>query len=267
MTKYWSIFRISLIQEFAYRLNFLFWRMRNIIQILIFFFLWDAVFSGRSGQLFGYSRDQIFTYAFVLIVVRAIIFSVRSNDIAGQIANGELTNMLLKPINYFKYWMTRDLVYKLLNIFFGIIEAGALIFILKPNIYFQSNPVYIVAFVASLLISIAIYFFILMITNFAPFWVPEIAWGAQFLVLVVITEFLSGSAFPIDIFPKAVYQILMVTPFPYLIFVPIKIYLGNFDYSLVMQSLMVGLIWCGILWKLATVVWKKGLKVYEGVGR
>lgn len=266
MHKYLQIFKISFQQEFAYRLNFLFWRLRNVIQILIFFFLWDAVFSTNT-QVLGYSRDQIFTYAFVLIVVRAIVFSVRSNDIAGQIANGELTNMLLKPINYFKYWLTRDLVYKLLNILFGIIEASVLILILKPNIYIQTNFVYILAFVLAILISISIYFFILMITSFAPFWVPEIAWGAQFLVTVVITEFLSGSAFPIDIFPKIIYQILMLTPFPYLIFVPIKIYLGIFDYTLVLQSLAIGLVWCGVLWKISNSVWKRGLKVYEGVGR
>jgi len=266
MQKYWSILKISFYQEFAYRLNFIFWRLRNIIQILIFFFLWNAVFS-NNNQVLGYSKDSIFTYAFVLIVIRAIVFSVRSNDIAGQIANGELTNMLLKPVNYFKYWITRDALYKLLNIFFGFIEAFVLILILKPSIVIQTNPFYIFAFIFSLIISIFLYFNISMITSFVPFWVPELAWGSQFLVMIVIAEFLSGSAFPIDIFPKLFYQFLMLTPFPYLIFVPIKIYLGSFNYPLVFQSLAVGIIWCFVLWKISIIVWKKGLKVYEGVGR
>jgi ABC-2 type transport system permease protein len=267
MQKYWQIFKISFQQEFAYRLNFILWRVRNVIQILVFFFLWDAVFSGKNTELFGYNRTQIFTYAFVLIIVRAIVFSVRSNDIAGQIANGELSNMLLKPINYFRYWITRDITFKLLNIFFGAIETVVLVLILKPNIYFQSNPVYFIGFLVALAIAIFIYFSILMMTSFVPFWIPEIAWGAQFLVTVVATEFLSGATFPIDIFPNIIYQILRLTPFPYLIFMPIKIYLGNFNYSMVGQSLLIGFIWCLILGRIAIVVWKKGLKVYEAAGR
>lgn len=267
MRKYWQIFKISFQQEFAYRLNFVLWRVRNIVQILVFFFLWDAVFSGRNTEIFGYDRTQIFTYAFVLIIVRAIVFSVRSNDIAGQIANGELSNMLLKPVSYFRYWITRDLVYKVLNILFGGIEALALILILKPHIYLQSNLIYFVAFIASILLAIFIFFNILMITSFVPFWAPEVAWGAQFLVTVVATEFLSGATFPIDVFPNLVYQILRLTPFPYLIFVPIKIYLGSLNYFLVAQSLVIGSVWCLILWKVSSVVWQRGLKVYESAGR
>jgi len=258
---------MSIVQEFTYRLNFIMWKVRNIIQILVFFFLWDAVFSGRNGQIFGYTREQIFTYAFVLIVVRAVVFSVRSNDMAGQISNGELTNLLLKPVNYFKYWITRDAAYKILNIIFGFIEVGGLILILKPNIFFQSNPVYFLTFILSLIVSMFIYFNILAMTSFVPFWVPELAWGAQFLVIAVIVEFLSGASFPIDIFPKSIYQILMLTPFPYLIFAPIKIYLGSFSYLEVFRSLSIGAIWGVILWSISKTVWKKGLKVYEGVGR
>lgn len=267
MKKYLSILKISIQQEFAYRLNFVLWRIQNIIQILVFFFIWDAAFSGQNTVLFGYNKTQIFTYAFVLVIVRAIVLSVRSNDIAGQIAHGELTNMLLKPVNYFIFWITRDVVFKFLNILFGAIEVTALIVILKPDLYFQVNPFYILGFILSLLIAIFIYFNILIMTSFIPFWIPEVAWGAQFLVTVVATEFLSGATFPIDVFPNIIYQILRLTPFPYLIFMPIKIYLGNFSYAVVFQNLLVGLVWCVVLWKTSSIVWKRGLKVYQGTGR
>jgi ABC-2 type transport system permease protein len=119
----------------------------------------------------------------------------------------------------------------------------------------------------SLLVAIVIYFNILTIASLATFWIPEIAWGAQFLVGVIVAEFLSGAAFPIDIFPNIIYQILRFTPFPYLIFIPIKIYLGNFNYVFTFQSLFIGFIWSLILIKFSSVAWKRGLKIYEGVGR
>ena len=84
MKKLLSIFNISFQQEFAYRLNFILWRLRNVMQILVFFFLWDAVFNDPTKQFFGYDRARILTYAFVLIVVRAIVLSSRSVDVAGR---------------------------------------------------------------------------------------------------------------------------------------------------------------------------------------
>jgi ABC-2 type transport system permease protein len=142
-----------------------------------------------------------------------------------------------------------------------------LVLILKPNIFWQSDPLILLAFITSLLIAMFIYFCLLMLTNFVPFWVPELSWGAQFLVIIVIVEFLSGSFFPLDVFPPLVYQILRFTPFPYLVFIPIKIYLGSFSMSLVLQSLGIGVAWGIILWKIMNYVWKKGLLVYDAVGR
>jgi ABC-2 type transport system permease protein len=267
MKKYLQVFKISFEQEFAYRLNFILWRFRNVIQILVFFFLWDAIFSTGSAQYFGYDKAKILTYAFALIVVRAIALSSRSIDMAGQIANGELTNLLLKPVSFFKFWLTRDFSSKILNIIFGFFEALILILILKPNIFLQTNPLYILTFIFSLLIAMFIYFNLTMITSFVTFWVPELSWGAQFLMIMIIAEFLSGSYFPLDVFPPIVFTILRFTPFPYLVFIPIKLYLGSFSTSLIIQSLIVGVMWSLVLWKVANYVWKKGLLVYEGIGR
>lgn len=267
MKKYISIFKISFQQEFAYKLNFVMWRVRNIMQILVFFFLWNAVFENGTQEVFGYTKEKILTYAFVLILIRAIALSSRSVDIAGQISNGELSNLILKPINYFKYWVTRDISSKLLNAIFASVEILILFMFLKPSIFLQTNPLYLLMFLVSLAISMFIFFNILMLTNFVPFWAPEVSWGAQFLVIVVVVEFLSGSFFPIDVFPTVIYNALKLTPFPYLIFAPIKIYLGNFSIVESLQSLAVGGVWCVVLWFTMNSVWKKGLKIYEAVGR
>lgn len=267
MRKYLKIFNISFQQEFAYRINFILWRARNVLQILIFFYLWNAVLPNTSSQIFGYDRAKIFTYAFVLIIVKALVLSSKSVDVAGQISNGELTNLLLKPVNYFYYWITRDISTKFINLFFGSIEAFVLIVLLKPPVFIQTNLLYLTAFIAAIFLAMFLFFNLLMLTNFIPFWVPELSWGAQFLVIVVIVEFLSGSFFPLDVFPSAVYQFLRFTPFPYLIFIPIKIYLGSFDLPMVFQSLAIGFVWCLILWKIMNRVWKKGLLVYDAVGR
>ena len=86
-------------------------------------------------------------------------------------------------------------------------------------------------------------------------------------MIMIVAEFLSGSYYPLDVFPSIVFNILRFTPFPYLVFIPIKLYLGSFSTSLIIQSLVIGGVWSIILWKVTNHVWKRGLLVYEGVGR
>jgi len=267
MRKYLSVIYISLKQEFAYKLNFLMWRFRNILNILVFFFLWSAVFETNQTEVFGYTKEKILTYAFVLIMIRAISLSSRSVDVASQIANGEISNLLVKPLDFFKYWLARDISSKLLNLFFAFFETLILVFLLNPPIFIQTDILIIGLFIFSMIISSLIYFNILMLTNFIPFWMPEAFWGAQFLVIIVIVEFFSGAFFPIDIFPDFIYKILMFTPFPYLIYAPIKIYLGSFTLMQSVKSIVYGTVWITILWYLVKRTWLKGLKVYESYGR
>lgn len=267
MKKYFSIFKISLKQEFTYKLNFIMWRVRNIMQVLVFFFLWSSVFSNSSVNYFGYTKEKIIAYAFLLILVRAIVMSSRSVDVAGQISNGELSNYLIKPVNYFKYWITRDISSKVLNIIFSFLEISILFIFLKPNIFIQTNSVSILFFITSVVIASFIFFNIMMLTNFVPFWIPEVAWGAQFLVIAILVEFLSGAFFPLDVFPPLLFNILKFTPFPYLVFFPIKTYLGLNSVVQTLQGLGIGLVWSFILWKIMKRVWYKGLLEYEGVGR
>ena len=92
MKKYWSVFKISFVQEFAYKANFIMWRVRNVFQIFIVFFLWDSIFADPGRELFGYNRAQILTYVFGIIVVKAFVLSARAVDVAGEIGDGRLTN-------------------------------------------------------------------------------------------------------------------------------------------------------------------------------
>lgn len=266
MKKYKRIFAISLQQEFAYRLNFVMWRFRNILQIFAVFFLWDTVFSDPQKSFLGYDRAQILTYVFLVLIVKAVVLSSRTIDIAGEIARGELTNYLLRPFNYFYYWLTRDLSSKALNLGFSCVETLILFVLIKPPFFLQTNLVYLLLFLVALVLAILLYYLLILLFSFTTFWVPEQGWGMIFL-LFVFSELLGGTLYPIDILPAVVQQIIYLTPFPYLIFMPIQIYLGKLSLILSIKALVVSLVWLGALALLVNRVWRQGVRVYEGVGR
>lgn len=267
MNKYLQVFKISFAQEFAYKVNFIMWRVRNVFQIFLIFFLWDAVFSDPGRVVFGYDRGRILTYVFGIILIRALVLSSRSVDVARDVATGELSNYLIRPMSYFKYWFTRDVSSKALNILFAIIEFGIFYLILKPPFYFQTDIFTILSFLISVVIAILIFFNLIFMVSTVPFWAPELGWGSHFLVTVVIVESLSGSMFPIDILPSGLQQVLMATPFPYLIYFPIQVYLGKITGAMYLQGTLVSLFWVVILWLGLKMVWNKGLRVYQAFGR
>lgn len=238
-----------------------------MLQFILVFFLWDAAFVEPGQILFGYSQNQMFTYIFGLLIVRAIVLSARSVEVAGEISRGDLSNYMVKPLSYFKYWWTRDLSSKVLNIVFASVEFLALYLILRPQFYFQTDPVYLASFVVTLGLAVVIYFSLLFITSAVPFWWPENAWGAHFLLTAIFIEFLSGALFPLDVLPQQLLTVLSYTPFPYLIFFPIEVYLGKVPYPMIIKGILVSFVWGLMLYVLMKRVWGKGLKLYQSHGR
>lgn len=266
MRKYWTVFKVSFQQEFAYKLNFIMWRVRNIFQIFLIFFLWDSVFTNPATVVFGYDRAKILTYVLGLVIVRAIVSSARVIDISGEISRGELGNYLVRPVSYFKYWFTRDIASKALNLIFAFFEITILFLLLHPPFFIQTDALYLLLTFVSLAVSVFLYFVLLFIFNLLTLWQPDQAWGINFLLFIFV-DFMGGGIFPLDILPSVIQKILYATPFPYLIFAPLEIYLGKFDLPTAIRAIAVSAIWltAGII--SLRKMWALGLKNYASEGR
>jgi ABC-2 type transport system permease protein len=266
MNKYLAIFKTSFQQEFAYPVNFVMWRIRNILTFFLTFFLWDTVYRNPNTNIFGYDRAKIMTYVFLVVFLRAIVVSAKTVNIAGEISDGKLSNYLLKPINFFYYWFTRDVASKVLNCLFAVVEVFILYLLFVPTFFSPQHVVTWFMFLVFLIIAIVLFFLLIFLFSSVPLWLPEQNWAPVFL-FYTITEFLSGAFFPLDILPKFWQTIVYLTPFPYLIFVPSQIYLEKVDMGQTLFWLAVGVGWCIGLYVLLISVWKKGLKSYKSEGR
>jgi ABC-2 type transport system permease protein len=228
--------------------------------------LWSVVFASQSTA-FGYSKTQLITYVFLASIVQTVVMASPSNDnVGGEIANGDLSNYLTKPISYLKYWFTRDLASKLLNVVFAICEFGLLLLIFRPSLnLFLSYSTLILAII-SWIMGIVIYFFVSKISALSAFWIPENTWGSMFFVLVLV-EVLSGVIFPLDVLPSGIRFIVDLTPFPYLIYYPISIFVGRHTTSQAITILLKSLVWVILSYQITKKVWSSGLKAYSSDGK
>lgn len=263
MSKYLSIFKISWENSLVYRLNFILWRLRSVLQFLLIYFIWWTVFQ-EADQVFGYTQKTILTYIMMAALMRAIILSSRTTDLANQINDGSIVNFLVKPLSFIKFYLIRDLADKLLNIIFVIFEISLLIFLLKPEIIIQTNFSILLLTVLAATLGITVYFCISFIVSLLAFWV-ESSWAFIFMMTIILEGF-GGGLFPIDILPKLLFNTLMLTPFPYLIYFPSKLYLGAMANSEMILGFSMLFFWVIFLWFVMKWIFNKGLKFYTAQG-
>ena len=264
MKKYLYVLRNTILEFFAYRLNFLLWRVRAVVSILITYFLWKSVFM-TSRTVLGYSESRMLTYIIVMITLSGIVFSTQTQRVASEINQGDLSNFLIRPINFFKFNFAREAADKIVNCFFSLVETFLLIVILKPSIIIQTDVNYLLFFLVAVILSSFLYFEISIILSFIGFWSHEV-WAPRFLFFILVS-FLSGTYFPLDIFPGIIYNFLKLLPFTYLIFFPLKVYLGELNYWQLWDGFFITMFWIIYLLILMIFLWKKGLKAYTSEGR
>jgi ABC-2 type transport system permease protein len=264
MKKYLQLAKITFEEYFVYRLNFLLWRFRSFVFFLTLVFFWLAIYGTRE-EFLGYQKDQMLTYVVGIAFLRSIVLGSRSADLAGQVRSGELTKFLLQPIKTIGFWFTRDIVDKLLNFFFTIAEIVAVLMILKFWLYFPQNLTNLIYFGILSLLALFLYFFLSFALSVVAFWTEEI-WATRWLFGVIFLEFLAGAFFPLDVLPSWLTKIIYFTPFPYLVFFPLKIWLEQLSTGMIVQAILICSGWLLFFWWLSTFLWKKGAKNYGAYG-
>ena len=265
-SKYFSIATISWQNGFVYRLNFIMWRVRNVIQLLTIYFLWLAISSGQD-QIFSYTQSTILTYVLGSSLIRSVVLSSRSIDAQGEIASGDLNNHLVKPFNYLLNWVARDFSDKLLNILFATAELTILYFILQPPIFIQTNFAHLTLFIVSVILAATLYFIFSFIISMSTFWYYEGGGWAQRFLSFVLIESLAGALFPLDILPPLFAKLVLLLPTAYFIYYPMQIYLGRTDPTQTFAGFAILIFWIILLYKISQSLWHKGLKIYGAFGR
>jgi ABC-2 type transport system permease protein len=261
MNGYLQLFLVTMKEYFAYRLNFVLWRLRAVISTLIIVFLWSGVFDTNAA--FGsYSKERLMSYILFSSLVSTLVSSSRISSLAYEIQSGGIMNLLLKPFSIFGYYATTDAVDKLMNIFFGILEFSLIVYFFSIPLVAPQQIGWVLIFIVC---SLCISFSINLLLSFIGFWTPEV-WAPRFLFMMLVT-FVSGTYFPLDLLPPLAYRILLFTPFPYLYFLPTKLMIDGIQPIYFAQQLTCSVFWAIVLFFFAKYIWKKGTMDFSFWGK
>jgi ABC-2 type transport system permease protein len=265
MNKYWHVINIGIQNTLVYRMNFFFRSTFALIPLFATISLWRAIYSGKEGSIAGYTLAQMISYYLVVTIVDSLT-AVTEDDwqIAADIKDGNISQFLLKPMDYLAYRLCLYGAGRLIYTVCALVPVT--VFILFQGRYFQlpADAAAIGLFGVSLVLTGLLQFLISFTMALLAFWVLDVS---TFIFILFAFEYIAGGhLFPLDVLPPAINQALHFTPFPYLLFFPVNIYLGRVTGAEVWHGLLVQACWVVAAYGLARFVWNRGIRKYSAVG-
>lgn len=274
---WWSIFRVSIEERLVYRGDFAFGTLMRFLPMLTQIFLWWAIFEAMAAKqestggvetlrIRGYSLHDMIAYMLLVMLARA--FSSMpglTSGIASSIQKGEVKKFLIQPVDMLGSLLLQRIAHKLV---YYVIAIGpfALVFFLCRS-FFDAGfppPIQLAGLAAALIGCFLLGFLMEACLGLVSFWFLEVSSLA--FIFMLLSFFLSGHMFPLDLMPPPLDWLIGLLPFQYLAYFPSAIALGKIQGSDLAWGLGIQFAWVLFFWVLSRVLWTRGLVRYGGYG-
>ena len=264
MKKYLAIIKTEFQRQMTYRWDFVGFRVANLLEISAQLIIWTVIFK-EQNIIQGYTYEEMMTYILVGWIFLFLTNSYGYEDnIARDIHEGRLSNFLLKPISYLKYSVALSFGRVSLALVSCVVLSGLLILFFQESILGPSNIINIFIIIIMVFLGYIIRLFLSIIVGFIAFWTVDIS-GPHYSINIII-KFLAGAYFPMNLLPAVFLNISLAFPFVYTFYFPASLYLGKISATQGLIGLGVEIIWLVLLYFIIKILWKFGLRKYEGVG-
>jgi ABC-2 type transport system permease protein len=262
--KYWHVINIGIQNSLTYRVNFLFRAVFGFVPLLATIYLWRAVYAGKASVA-DYTLAQMTSYYLIVTIVDALT-AVSEDDwqIAADIKDGNISQFLVKPINYLGYRLCLFFSGRMIYLLIAAIPLAIFIFSLRKYLTLPPDALTFGYFLISVGLTALLQFFTSYTMAMLAFWVLEVS---TFIFILFAFEYLaSGHLFPLDVLPPAIEKLLFFTPFPYQMYFPVSIYMGKTTGAALRHGLFIQALWVVAAYFLAKFAWRRGIRKYGAVG-
>ncbi len=246
----------------AYRAEIIIWMLTGTIP-LIMLAVWIGKAQTAGGVLDGYTPPDFATYFLGAWITQQCIVAWVAWELDGQIRQGLLSPKLLRPIDPLWELAAGHVTERFVRLPFMLIVVTIGI-LLVPGTRLTPDIWHVLLFIISVSLAFAIRFLSAYCIGLLSFWFTQAT--AIDDLWYVVAAFLTGSFAPLTFYPAAVQSAIQWTPFPYLVYYPVRILNGTADGREIIQTLLVQLVWTVLLWFARSALWRYGLRRYGAVG-
>lgn len=249
MRKYIEIFKYSIKQKTTFITSYIASLISFGILMFVFNELWDYILHGKLVA--GFTKNQLIWY---ITITELVTLSVNRSyhKISDMVKNGDIANLLIKPIDFIKYQFMEDLsaiVTLIINSIFAILLGLVLTGPIKVS--FTNLVLTILSVIIGIIIETLIQIFVGIISFFTEenkgFWL--IIQKLSFLLVFTPIEFYSG----------IVQKIFCCLPTTYMVYAPARILIGA---DIKLSGILIGAEIISLMfWYIVIrIVYEKGVK-------
>ncbi len=259
--KYFIFAKSGIQTTLAYRGMIGLWFLGGIINAVVMCLLWWAVYRfSPESAIAGYTFPQMMMYVMLATIVGEITFSDTLGSIGDDVRDGVIGMRLMKPVSYraqLGFTTLGSFVARLLIIGVPMTVACTLIsvfaFGLTGIVWYN-----VVLFV------IAVFLAVLILDTFG-FLFGQLVFYTQAMfgvntILNQLINFLSGAIVPIALFPAWAQTALYYTPFPSMMSMPVRIFLGMMSLNEILIAFAISLGWILVLNIIGELCYKNSVR-------
>lgn len=299
---WWIVLRTALAERLAYRGDFALGTLMRFLPIITQIFLWWAIFesvgatvnqpqpiasateaadpvgveavaresrgteAAERGRIVGYAFPDMVAYYLLTMLARA--FSSMPGlapGISRSIRQGDVKKYLIQPVDMVSFLLLGRVAHKLAYYAVATLPF-ALVFFLCRGYFVAGWPSaeIMIAFVLSLLMGFLLGFFLEACIGLVAFWFLEVS--SLLFIYMLLSFFLSGHMFPLDMLPAPWSELVDLLPLKYLAYFPSAVFLGRVPAERLWWDLAIEAVWVLGLAVLARWLYLRGVRRYSGFG-
>ncbi len=263
MRKYIKVFTVSVQNALEYKENFICTILFSMIPCFTNLLLWYAVLKSNAGSL-EMNLSELISYYLCTLFIDNLTCNNLIWKIPPDIRLGDLNKYLMKPIRYERYMLFCELSQNIIFLILIGIPMLICMFIFRNKLSISLTIANFVFFIIAIIIGYMINFLLNYLLCTLAFYMTDIS--SLCISADVLKGLVTGKVFPINLVPKGLYSILIITPFQYICYFPVMILLNKYSINEMAKQILLGCVWVVILYLLSKIIWKKGLNKYSALG-
>ena len=208
-------------------------------------------------EVAGYTLSDVITFTWITQALIMVVALWGWWEIEETIRSGDVVADLTRPYSFLAYWFARDLgraMYFLCYRGIPILVLAQLTFGLR----WPTSPLTVVAFLISMMLSVAVSFAWRFLLNAIAFWTTD-SRSIGNLASILIT-LLSGLIIPLPYFPDDIRGVIMALPFAGLLQTPTDVFLEHVVGPGLILAIGQQLVWAAIMLTAAQVVYSLAVR-------
>lgn len=238
-----------------YRMDAFMGIVGTIFSYIVYISIYKALY-GFNTEVDGISFSMVAT-SFIISLGLSQSFSFNEMFLPDKIAWGNISNELLRPVNFKLRLLSENIGESLFKLAFNFLPS-VIFAVIFTGIEPPANALYLILTIFSVIFGYLILWEISFIIQTWCFWLFSV-WGI-ITIKNVFVNILSGILLPMWFMPSFLRNIIYFTPFYYIYFTPLQIYLGTIKNTDIISAFIMQIIWAIVLWIIGDIFWRRGTK-------